>query len=424
MKMIGVKDMQYRTMPNSTEKLSVLGFGCMRLPTPLGVRKSLIGSALSAIDRDKATKQIRYAIDQGVNYIDTAYMYHLGTSESFLGEYVLKDGYREKVNIATKLPCMMINKREGMDDIFAKQLAKLQVDYIDYYLLHSLDGNLWSKMISLGITDFMDDIKKQGRIRHMGFSFHGTREDFKKIADGYDWEFTQVQFNILDEHFQAGIEGIEYAHSKGMGVIVMEPLRGGALAGKIPNDVKKIYDSAPIKRSPADWALRWVWNHPEVTVVLSGMNNEENIRENIKTASESFPNSMSQSEMNVIENVRKAYSMQVGCTGCAYCMPCPAGIDIPDAFKSLNNYHLFSKTGARMNHMSNAGIRTEDGKPHWTSACQNCGQCEKKCPQGIKVRGVFKHVQKDLEGTGTRAVAGIARRMSGGRKRDSEVKNI
>ena len=399
--------MQYRTMPNSNEKLSALGFGCMRLPTRVG------GEASNLIDRGRAIKQIRYAIDHGVNYIDTAYPYHLGASESFLGEYVLKDGYREKVNIATKLPCFSINKKESMEEIFNKQLEKLQVDYIDYYLLHALDGKTWSKMLSLGVIDFMNEIRKQGKVRHMGFSFHGSSNDFKTIVDGYDWEFAQVQFNILDEHFQAGIEGIKYAHSKGLGIIVMEPLRGGSLVGKIPNEVQKQYNSAVVKKSPADWALRWIWNHPEITVVLSGMNNEENITENIKIASEAYPNSLTGPEMDIIEKVRKTYHdiMQVGCTGCAYCMPCPAGINIPGSFKDLNNYHMFSKFQARIYHLGYAGVRMQDGRPHWTSTCLNCGQCERRCPQNIKIREEFKHVQKDLEGGAVKAIAAVARRV-------------
>ncbi|SHH78605.1 aldo/keto reductase [Clostridium grantii] len=397
--------MQYRTMPNSTEKLSVLGYGCMRLPTHVG------GEASSLIDKDKALKQIRDAIDNGVNYLDTAYPYHLGASESFLGEYVLKDGYREKVKIATKLPCYIINKRETMEEIFQKQLGKLQVEYIDYYLLHALDGKSWDKMLSLGIIDFMDKIRKEGKVKHMGFSFHGKKEDFMRIVDGYDWEFTQVQFNILDEHFQAGIEGIEYAYSKGMGVIVMEPLRGGSLVGKIPKEVQKLYDSAEIKKSPADWALRWVWNHPAVTMILSGMNREDHIKENMKIASEALPNSMTETEINIVEKVRKTYNklMQVGCTGCAYCMPCPAGIDIPAAFKNLNNYHMFSKMGAKISHMTYLGIQSADGKAHWTSSCIDCGKCEKRCPQHIPVRKVFKQVQQNLEKPSIKALASVAR---------------
>ncbi len=400
--------MQYRTMPNSTEKLSVLGYGCMRLPTRVG------GVTSSLIDKDKALKQIRYAIDQGVNYLDTAYFYHLGASERFLGQYVLKNGYREKVNIATKLPCMIINKKESMEDIFHKQLKKLQVDTIDYYLLHALDGNAWKKMVSFGVIDFMDKIKRQGKVRHMGFSFHGSHQDFITIVDGYQWEFAQVQYNILDQNFQAGIKGIEYAHNKGLGIIIMEPLRGGSLVGKIPKDVQTLYDKAPTQRSSVDWALRWIWNHPAVTLLLSGMNREEHIKENIKIASESYPNALTKDENHLINEVRNTYQrlMQVGCTGCAYCMPCPAGIDIPLAFKNLNNYHMFSKFGSKLEHMIFAGIQTQDGKPHWTSACINCGKCEKACPQNIKIREVFKQVQKDLEGPGVKTIARVANRIA------------
>jgi predicted aldo/keto reductase-like oxidoreductase len=401
-------------MPNSGEKLSVLGFGCMRLPAP-GGRKVTI---FSSIDNERAAKQVRYAIDNGVNYLDTAYPYHAGVSESFLGEYVLKDGYRERVNIATKLPCMLINNKDSMAEIFNKQLQNLQVEYIDYYLLHSLTGDSWDKMVSLGIIDFMDKIRKQGKVRHMGFSFHDSKEEFIRIIDAYDWEFAQVQCNILDEHAQAGIEGIRYAHGKGLGIIVMEPLRGGALAGKIPGEAQKIYDGAQVKRSPADWALRWVWNYPEITVVLSGMNDEDNIKENIRAASDATPNSLTDNELAIIDNFRKAYlkSMQVGCTGCAYCMPCPAGINIPSSFLNLNNYHMSSKLEPRMMHMLNSCIKTKDGRPHWTNTCLNCGQCEKKCPQGIEIRKAFKLVRKDLEGPITKAVANIGRIFMNRRK--------
>ena len=399
--------MQYRTMPNSDEKLSVLGFGCMRLPAPKGRQPKFF----SSIDKERAAEQIRYAIDRGVNFLDTAYVYHAGTSESFLGEYVLKDGYREKVNISTKLPCMTINKKENMEKILNKQLKRLQVEYIDYYLLHGLNGDIWDKMLSLGVINFMDKIRKQGKARRMGFSFHGSKEDFKKIIDAYNWEFVLVQFNILDEHAQAGIEGIKYARSKGLGIFVMEPLRGGSLASKIPGEAQRIYDSAPVKRTPAEWALRWVWNHPEVTMVLSGMNNEKHIDENIKIASEALPNSLSDTELIVIGNFKESYlhSLQVKCTGCSYCMPCPADINIPNAFLYLNNYHMSSKIEALVLYILNAGIHVKDGKPHWTKNCINCGKCEKICPQGIKIREVFKHVQKDLEGPIMRAMAKIFR---------------
>ncbi|MDA3956921.1 aldo/keto reductase [Oceanispirochaeta sp.] len=399
--------MQYRSMPKSSDKLSVLGYGCMRLPTFVG------GAASSLIDKEKAVHQIRLAIDNGVNYLDTAYPYHMGASESFLGEHILKDGYREKVFVATKLPCMIISKASAMEEIFQKQLAKLQIDTIDYYLLHSLDGSSWEKMKDLGVIDFMDRIRKEKKVRHMGFSFHGRKEDFMKIVDEYNWDFTQIQYNILDEHFQAGIEGLDYAHSKGMGVIIMEPLRGGSLVGKIPDEVQKIYDIAEIRRSPADWAFRWIYNHPAVTMILSGMNRDEHIIENIRIADESLPEGMTDDDISIVAGVRDRYNqlLQVGCTGCAYCMPCPAGIDIPAAFKNLNNFHMFSKMESRFYHLSYLGVQTADGKAHWTSSCINCGQCESKCPQNIPVRNVFKQVQKDLEGPGVRMLASVGRTL-------------
>ncbi|MGD9676962.1 MAG: aldo/keto reductase [Vulcanibacillus sp.] len=392
-------------MPKSKDKISVLGYGCMRLPTHAG------GETSRFIDKSKAVQQIRGAIDAGVNYLDTAWIYHLGASESFLGEHVLTDGYREKVYIATKLPCMIISKKEKIEEIFNKQLEKLKVDYIDYYLLHSLKGSTWDKMLSLGIIEFMDKIKKEGKVRHMGFSFHGNHDDFVRIVDSYDWDFAQVQFNILDENYQAGIKGIEYASSKGLGIIIMEPLRGGSLVGKIPKEIKKNYDTAPIKRSAADWAFRWIYNHPEVTLVLSGMNVDEHIAENIKIASEALPNGLTDDEMSIIQRSRDIYLelMQVNCTGCGYCIPCPAGINIPNSFKNLNNYHMFGKLGAQFNHLTNSGVMTEDGRAHWTSACIDCGKCELVCPQGIKIREKFKYVQRDLEGSGVKFIAKIAR---------------
>ncbi len=405
--------MQYRTMPNSDEKLSVLGYGCMRLPTLVG------GAASNLINKEKALSQIRYAIDNGVNYLDTAYPYHLGASESFLGEYVLKDGYREKVKIATKLPCMMINNRESIETIFNKQLEKLQVDYIDYYLLHSMNGSSWEKMLSFGIIEFMDRVKKEGKVKKMGFSFHGKKEDFIKIADGYNFDFVQIQYNIVDIHFQAGIEGIEYAHKKGMGVIIMEPLRGGSLVSKMPKGVDKIYRNAPVKRTPADWALRFILNHPAVTLVLSGMNDDNHIKENIKICSDSFVNSLTEEEKDTIQSVRDKFNelQQVPCTGCAYCMPCPAGIDIPAAFKNLNNYHMFSKREGLLYHAAYLGIQTKDGKPHWTSTCTNCGLCERKCPQFIPVREKFKLVQRDLEKPVVKIIASAGRKVMNGKKR-------
>ncbi len=393
--------MQYRTMPNSDEKLSVLGYGCMRLPTKAG------GPHSSIINKDLAKTQIRLAIDNGVNYIDTAYPYHMGASESFLGEVVLKDGYREKVKVASKLPCFFVKKKEQIEEYFEKQLKKLQVEYIDYYLMHALNYETWRRMVDFGIIEFMDKIKKEGKVKHLGFSFHAELEDFIKIVDEYDWEFAQVQYNIIDQNYQAGIEGIEYAYKKGMGIIVMEPLRGGALTSKAPKRVVDLYNKQEVKRTPAEWALRWIWNNPMVTLLLSGMNNEEHILENIRVASETLPNSLTKVDLRIIDEVKTIYDslLQVNCTGCGYCMPCPAEINIPSAFKNLNDYHMFSKTSAWLNHVQHAGIRTKDGKSHFTSVCIDCGACETKCPQKIQIRQEFKHVRKHLEGPLSRVVA-------------------
>ncbi|MBN2627916.1 MAG: aldo/keto reductase [Spirochaetales bacterium] len=396
--------MQYRTLPGTEEKLSVLGYGCMRLPT-----KS--GGMMGAIDKDLALKQIRTAIDRGVNYLDTAWPYHRGLSESFLGDYVLKDGYREKVNVADKLPCFLINRKEKIREIFEKQKSKLKIDVIDYYLLHSLNGPMWDKMLSLDIIPFMDEIRKEGSVRKMGFSFHGKPEEFKRIVDGYDWDFCQVQYNILDENYQAGIDGINYAASQNMGVFIMEPLRGGSLVGKMPGPVQKIYDGASVKRSAAEWAFRWIYNHPQVTMVLSGMNRDDHIEENLRIAEEALPGCLSPEEEDILSRARETYLdlMQVGCTGCAYCMPCPAGIDIPAAFKQLNNFHMFGKTESRVFHMLYSGISTNDGKPHWTRSCLDCGKCENHCPQNIEIRKEFAKVRRDLEGPGVRLLASAAR---------------
>lgn len=249
--------MQYRKVPKNGDQLSALGFGAMRLPTRMG-----------RIDEERATKQIRDAIDKGVNYVDTAVPYHGGESERFLGR-VLQDGYREKVKLATKLPPQSVNTREDMDRILDIQLKKLKTDHIDYYLLHGLEANQWKKLFDLGVLEFLDKAKASGKIRNAGFSFHGDRRTFKEIIDAYDWTFCQIQYNFLDETTQAGTEGLQYAASKNIAVMVMEPLRGGMLAANLPAEVKQVYARSPVKRTAAEWGLRWVWNHPEVTVVLS-----------------------------------------------------------------------------------------------------------------------------------------------------------
>ena len=387
--------MLYRTMKKTGDKLSVLGFGCMRVPQKLG-----------RIDEARATRQIRFAIDRGVNYIDTAMMYHMGANEPFLGR-ALADGYREKVKLATKLPPSAVKTREDMDRVLSAQLDMLQTDYIDYYLFHGLNGEAWKRMKELGGRDFMDKAKADGRIRFAGFSFHGDIDAFKEIVDAYDWDVCLIQYNYLDEHNQAGTEGLRYAGAKGLGVIIMEPLRGGNLAGRIPAPVQAIWDEAEVKRSPAEWALRWVWNHPEVTVVLSGMNRDDHIRENLRIADEAHPNSLTERELELMSRVAETYRglMKAGCTGCRYCMPCPSGVDIPSCFELHNGAHIFGdKQVARIMYLLRLGGLGEPGESSLASQCVECGECEEKCPQELPVSELLKDVAKDFEGRGTKTI--------------------
>jgi predicted aldo/keto reductase-like oxidoreductase len=380
--------MLYRTVPKTGDKLSILGFGCMRYPS----------TRTGGVDEERTIRQIRHAIDKGVNYLDTAPVYHMGRSEQVLGK-ALAGGYREKVRIATKLPHWSVFGREDMDRILNAQLRTLQTDHIDYYLLHSLSKSSFEKLLGLGVLEFLDTAKKDGRIKNAGFSFHGNTSAFREIVDAYDWEFCQIQYNYLDETSQAGTEGLGYAAAKGLAVIIMEPLRGGNLAGRVPETIRKIWDSAPVKRTPAEWAFRWVWNHPEVTVVLSGMNDEAHIEENLRIADTALPRSLTEEELATVHRARDEYKrlMKVGCTGCGYCMPCPAGVDIPGCFASYNAYHLFphdrsgkfqyiGRHGGLLGEKSNAGL------------CRQCGKCAKACPQHLPIPALMKEVSREMDG--------------------------
>jgi predicted aldo/keto reductase-like oxidoreductase len=382
--------MLYRKMPKNADQLSILGFGCMRLPV----------KSDGSIDEERATKQVRYAIDHGVNYIDTAWTYHQEQSEPFVGR-ALGDGYREKVKLATKLPGWKLKSREDMDRFLNAQLEKLQTDHIDYYLVHALVGELWTRVESLGVVDFLNKAKASGRIVNAGFSFHGTQAEFKTIIDAYDWDFCQIQYNFLDEKNQAGTDGLAYAASKGLGVIIMEPLRGGKLANPIPAAVKELWDQASTKRTPADWALRWVWNHPEVTVVLSGMNEEAHIEENLKAAEQAHPLSLTEAELQLVRSVEQKYReiMKVGCTGCAYCMPCPNGVSIPDCFEEYNNLYMSNQPEeAKFFYAVRMSGVVSTAAPGFASQCIQCGQCIEKCPQHIEIPTVLEAVVDALEG--------------------------
>ncbi len=376
--------MQYRTMPMTGDKLSVLGYGCMRFPTKNAV-----------IDEAKTEKQVILAIEQGVNYFDTAYIYP--NSERVLGK-ILAKGYREMVKIATKLPIPIVKTTEDINRIFSEQLNRLQTHYIDYYLIHNINTfEEWEKLKTLGIENFIEDERNKGRIINIGFSFHGNLSVFKQIADDYSWDFCQIQYNYMDENYQAGTEGLKYAHGKGLGIIVMEPLRGGTLVGKMPPGAKKVIESHNPKRSPADWGLRWVLNHPEVTLLLSGMNEEEHIRENIRVASEALPNSLTDRDLQMIDKVKDEFKrkIKVPCTGCAYCLPCPQGVDIPFSFSMYNGKSMFGGIFPIYQYLSATG--GAKGRLSRASLCKSCGVCERHCPQHLPISKHLKEVASDME---------------------------
>jgi predicted aldo/keto reductase-like oxidoreductase len=390
--------MLYRTIPKNGDQLSILGFGCMRLP-----------SIDRDIDEERAGEQVRRAIDMGVNYLDTAYPYHLGKSEPFLGR-ALADGYRDKVRLATKMPPWLINGPEDMKRIFNIQLKRLNTDRIDYYLIHGLEGENWPKIKEMGVLDFMEGLKKDGRILNAGFSFHGDKDAFKEITGAYDWEICLIQYNFLDEDNQAGTEGLEYAASRDLGVIVMEPLRGGNLTGRIPGEVQAIWDEAEIKRTPAEWALRWVWNRPEVTCVLSGMGEEEHIEENLRIAGNAQPDSLTQDELQLVKRAAETYRkvMKVGCTGCGYCIPCPEGVNIPECFKIYNDKHAFNDPVAAVNYILH--VRSTTHGTHSASLCVNCGECVDKCPQHLPIPELLEEVAAEFEGPEMESLAEMVNR--------------
>lgn len=382
--------MQYRRFGKTNEMVSALGFGCMRLP--------VIEGDPTQIDEEKAMRMIRHAIDSGVNYIDTAYPYHGtgftqgGASEPFVAK-ALKDGYRERVNLATKLPSWLIKTRADMERYLDEQLNRLETDVIDFYLVHSLNKNVWPQLKAAGIKEFLDQAIKDGKIRYAGFSFHDQLGLFKEIVDYYDWSFCLIQYNYLDEKYQAGKEGLEYAARKGLGMAIMEPLRGGNLA-KLPAKAITVTEQAEVKRTPAEWALRWVWNHPEVSVILSGMNTKEQVDENIRVAQDAKANSLTTGELAVLEAVKTIFlaKEKVNCTGCAYCMPCPVGINIPMCLSTYNDHWVFDGLPqAQQKYLawSKMGARA--------SQCVECGKCEKHCPQEIEIRRELKNVKELFE---------------------------
>nr|WP_319537917.1 aldo/keto reductase [uncultured Methanospirillum sp.] len=379
--------MLYRKFPRCSHDLSILGFGCMRLPLSDDTHNG------GNVDEQKAIDMIRTAIDNGVNYIDTAYPYHDGQSEPIVGK-ALGDGYRNKVFLATKLPSWLITNREDMDRYLNEQLVWLGTDHIDFYLLHGLGNETWENLNRLGVLEFLDTARADGRIRYPGFSFHDQFPVFKEIVDAYEWVFAQIQYNYMDEENQAGTKGLKYAVEKGLGIVVMEPLRGGLLSGDTPVIHQHLLN-APVRRTPSEWGLRWVWNHPEVTVILSGMSSMEQVQENIASAENGMPYSLSPEDLAVVENMRDTYAsrIKIPCTGCRYCMPCPNGVDIPECFNYYNQAYTYeAEEKAKKVYLWALSGTFSGGIPGYASCCIQCGECEDKCPQGLPIRKYLQEV--------------------------------
>ena len=374
--------------------ISVLGFGCMRFPRKNG-----------AIDMAETEEEVMAAIEGGVNYFDTAYIYP--GSEAALGEILAKNGVREKVRIATKLPHYLIKSREGMERIFKEHLKRLKTDYIDYYLMHMLTDDLtWEKLKQMGILDFLEEKKRSGAIRQIGFSYHGNTEKFCRLLDAYDWDFCQIQYNYMDEHSQAGRRGLQYAYEKGIPVVIMEPLRGGKLVKNLPQQAKEEFEKFPIRRTPAQWAFRWLWDQKEVTCVLSGMNSMEMLVDNMDTASTTEIGELGEEEQAMLSRVLAAINanMKVGCTGCGYCMPCPKGVDIPGTFASYNLRYSEGKFSGLKAHFMCSAARQDSTAAY---NCVQCGKCERHCPQHIAIRQELKNASRELEGPLYRAARKI-----------------
>lgn len=373
------KDMQYRKNKIG-EPISLLGFGCMRF-----ARKG------AKIDMEKANQQIMRAYEAGINYFDTAYMYP--GNEAALGEIVEQNGIREKINIATKLPQYMVKNAGQIDKFFEEECKRLRTNYVDYYLMHMIsDFGAWEKLVRLGIEDWIAKKKEEGRIRNIGFSFHGNTENFIKVLDAYDWDFCMIQYNYVDEHSQAGRRGLEAAYKKGIPVMIMEPLRGGKLVNLLPKDAKALMDKYEKRRSPAEWAFRWLMQQPEVTCVLSGMNSMEMLEENLRIANEVQIGEFDDADNKLMSDVKEIINagIKVNCTACRYCMPCPGNIDIPGTFACYNTMYTETKAGGRREFLQAIALQKE------TRKCINCGKCESHCPQKLDVRKELAKADSEL----------------------------
>ena len=376
--------MQYRA-DRYGNPLSVLGFGCLRFPQSGG-----------KIDLTATEKLICTAVEGGVNYFDTAYIYP--GSEAALGEILARNGLRQRVNIATKLPHYYIRNREGMEKLFQEELRRLRTDRIDYYLLHMLtDADTWKRLQALGLEEWLEEKRRGGAIGQIGFSYHGNADTFCTLLDQRDWDFCMIQYNYMDEHSQAGRRGLHYAHGKGLPVMIMEPLRGGRLANRLPKEALALLAQAETPRSPAEWGFRWLWNQPEVCTVLSGMNTPAMVEENLRAAEEGVPGCMTETELDILRQAAAAINahMKVGCTGCRYCMPCPHGVDIPGTFSAWNRVGSEGWFAGMKEYMMCTGLRKNSTA---ASLCVGCGACERHCPQGIPIRQELKKARRVLEG--------------------------
>ena len=365
--------------------ISILGFGCMRFPRKQG-----------KIDFEETERQILESIRLGVNYFDTAYIYP--GSEATLGEILEKNGIRDQVKIATKLPHYLIRNMQAMEKLFQEQLKRLKTDYVDYYLMHMLcDVPTWNRMKELGIEQWLEEKRAIGAIRQVGFSYHGNSETFCDLVDAYDWDFCQIQYNYMDENTQAGRRGLLHAAEKGLPVVIMEPLRGGKLVNNLPEDALKMFEKHPMGYTPAQWAFRWLWDQKEVTCVLSGMNSMEMLHENVNTASSVAVGELTGEDQQMLKAVEKAINakLKVPCTGCGYCMPCPKNVDIPGTFAAYNRRYTEGKISGFREYMMCTLIR----KDHTSASnCIGCGKCEKHCPQGIQIRKELENAKKEMEG--------------------------
>nr|WP_319374049.1 aldo/keto reductase [uncultured Methanobacterium sp.] len=382
--------MLYREMGKTGEKISILGFGCMRLP--------IIGT-YDRIDVEKATQLLDHALDEGINYLDTAYPYHStetskgGASEVFLGEYFTENDRRDEVYLTTKSPTWLLEDEQDMDRFLDEQLQRLKTDYIDFYLLHSLKEKQWYHLEDLGVFEFLDSAISDGRIKYTGFSTHDETDFVKEVVDSYQWDMCQIQYNYLDENIQAGSDGLKYAAGKGLGVAIMEPLKGGVLADYVPQEVQNIWDNAPVGKTPVEWALRYLWNIPEISVVLSGMNTMEQLQENLKIAEEGLPKSLTPEEMEIMDDVKKVYhgKISVECSRCGYCMPCPSGINIPRCFSYLNQAEMLEDYSEVKNQYY---FMLKDFER--AGNCLECGLCEELCSQHLPIREQLRNVEKKM----------------------------